>query len=97
MPVSVNEIREKFAQLKYEQLLADKYFIETCFSKNFESRTAREKMDDMKMRIKAHRLQREGITMIDCHLPQTGCDSEGMETTTTTIPPQTTTTTVGIR
>lgn len=40
-----------FANLKYEQLLAEKYFIETCFSKKFESYTAKQKLKDMWMEI----------------------------------------------
>jgi hypothetical protein len=40
-----------FASLKYEQLLTEKYFIETCFSKNYESYTAKQKLKDLWMQI----------------------------------------------
>lgn len=52
MSVNANEIKGKFAALKYEQLLSDKYFIETCFSKKFESKPSKEKLDDMVFDIK---------------------------------------------
>jgi len=42
-------VKCKFASLKYEQLLTDKYFIETCFSKKYESYTAKEKLKDLWM------------------------------------------------
>lgn len=45
-------VKCKFASLKYEQLLSDKYFIETCFSKKYESYTAKEKLRDMWMQIR---------------------------------------------
>lgn len=48
MSVSVNCI---FANLKYEQLLMEKYFIETCFSKKFESYPARQRLKDLWMQI----------------------------------------------
>lgn len=41
----------KFANLKYEQLLSDKYFIETCFSKKFESYSSKQKLFDLFMKI----------------------------------------------
>lgn len=40
-----------FAKLKCEQLLSDKYFVETCFSKKFESYTAKNKLKDLWMQI----------------------------------------------
>jgi hypothetical protein len=42
----------KFANLKYEQLLSEKYFVETCFSKKYESYTAKQKLKDTFMQIK---------------------------------------------
>lgn len=42
----------EFANLKYEQLLADKYFIKTCFSKKEESFKAKEKLFDLLLKIK---------------------------------------------
>ena len=49
--MSVN-VKCKFASLKYEQLLSDKYFIETCFSKKYESYPAKEKLRDLFMEIR---------------------------------------------
>ena len=40
-----------FANLKYEQLLSAKYFVETCFSKKYESYTAKQKLKDLWMQI----------------------------------------------
>lgn len=40
-----------FAGLKYEQLLSEKYFVETCFSKKYESYTAKQKLKDLWMHI----------------------------------------------
>lgn len=40
-----------FASLKYEQLLSEKYFIQTCFSKKYESYTAKQRLKDMWMEI----------------------------------------------
>lgn len=93
MNVSVNQLREKFATLKFEQLLAEKYFIETCFSKKFESLPAREELKNLQLRMAVHRHESLGIVMMDCNLPQEGCDADGLETTTTTT--TTTTTLVG--
>lgn len=42
-------VKCQFASLKYEQLLSDKYFIETCFSKKYESYTAKQKLKDLWM------------------------------------------------
>lgn len=76
--MSVN-VKCKFASLKYEQLLSDKYFIETCFSKKYESYTAKQKLKDLYMEIKM-------VTkVLSCVLSVT--------TTTTVCPPATTTTT----
>ena len=40
-------VKCEFADLKYEQLLSDKYFVETCFSRKYESYTAKEQLRDM--------------------------------------------------
>lgn len=40
-------VKCKFASLKYEQMLSSKYFIETCFSKKYESYTAKERLRDL--------------------------------------------------
>lgn len=42
----------EFGDLKYEQLLSEKYFVETCFSKKNESYTNRQKLKDMFMKIR---------------------------------------------
>ena len=42
----------KFADLKYEQLLTEKYFVETCFSKKFESYPPSQKVKDLYMAIR---------------------------------------------
>ena len=49
--MSVN-VKCKFAELKYEQLLNDKYFVATCFSKKYESYSSREKLRDLFMEIR---------------------------------------------
>lgn len=40
-----------FSSLKYEQLLSTKYFVETCFSKKFESYPPEQKLKDLWMKI----------------------------------------------
>lgn len=45
-------VKCQFASLKYEQLLSEKYFIETCFSKKYESYTSKQKLKDLFMIIK---------------------------------------------
>lgn len=42
----------QFAELKYEQLLSEKYFVKTCFSKKEESYSAKEKLADLLIKIK---------------------------------------------
>ena len=48
---AVANIKCQFANLKYEQLLSDKYFVETCFSKKLESYTSFQKLKDLYMSI----------------------------------------------
>ena len=57
------DLKCKFADLKYEQLLSDKYFIETCFSKKFTSYPAKQNLIDMLFEV------RSKLKNI-CHLPQ---------------------------
>lgn len=45
-------VNVKYADLKYEQLLSEKYLVITCFSKKYESYSSRQKLKDMFMRIK---------------------------------------------
>ena len=51
IPMDANAKCE-FAELKYEQLLNEKYFIKTCFSKKDESFTAKQKLADLLIKIK---------------------------------------------
>jgi hypothetical protein len=44
----------RFSTLKYEQLLSEKYFIETCFSKKHESYTSKNKLKDLALKIKCN-------------------------------------------
>lgn len=44
-------VKCNFADLKYEQLLSEKYFVETCFSKKYESYPSKQKLKDMWMKI----------------------------------------------
>lgn len=50
MNASVN-LKCDFANLKYEQLLTDKYFVGTCFSKKYESYSSKQKLIDLIFRI----------------------------------------------
>lgn len=50
IPMSV-DVKCDFANLKYEQLLSNKYLVETCFSKKYESYSAKQKLKDMWMQI----------------------------------------------
>lgn len=54
MSVNVNDLKCKFAELKFEQLLASKYFVETCFSKKHESYSSKQKLYDLLLKIKAY-------------------------------------------
>ena len=42
----------KFAKLKYEQLLSDKYFVKTCFSRKIDSIPAKQRLLDLLLAIK---------------------------------------------
>lgn len=48
-------VKCEFAYLKYEQLLAEKYFVETCFSKKYESYTAKQKLLDLAFKVKCNK------------------------------------------
>lgn len=50
MHVNVN--KSKFADLKYEQLLTEKYFVETCFSKKYDSYSAKNRLIDLLFKTK---------------------------------------------
>lgn len=49
------DLKCKFANLKYEQLLSDKYFVETCFSKQYESYDAKQKLADIYLKLKCNK------------------------------------------
>lgn len=49
--VDVSEIKCAFANLKYEQLMADKYFIKSISSKEFVSYPAEDRRIDMLFKI----------------------------------------------
>lgn len=53
MTVSAN-LKCEFANLRYEKLLSEKYFVETCFSKKYESYTACQKLKDLWLKIKSN-------------------------------------------
>lgn len=42
----------KFAELKYEQLLHEKYFVNTCFSRKDESLSMKEKLSNLLLKIR---------------------------------------------
>jgi hypothetical protein len=46
------ELKSQMARLKYEQLLSDKYFVETCFSKKFDSFSAKHRLTVLLAKIK---------------------------------------------
>jgi len=48
-------VKCQFAQLKYEQLLAEKYFVKTCFSKKEESNSSKQKLRDLLIKIKCNK------------------------------------------
>lgn len=48
-------IKSEFAKLKYEQLLSEKYFVETCFSKKFDSLPPKQILIDLLFKIKCNK------------------------------------------
>ncbi len=56
------ELKCKFADLKYEQLLSDKYFIETCFSKKYSSYPATQNLADMLFEIRSESKEETSVT-----------------------------------
>lgn len=50
--MSVNA-KEKFANLKWEQLLAEKYFVESCFSRKSKSYPPKQQLTDLLMKIQS--------------------------------------------
>lgn len=62
MNVSANKC--KFAELKYEQLLSEKYFVETCFSKKFSSYNSKQQLADILFEISANPPENVSFTTI---------------------------------
>lgn len=54
MSVSAN-LKCEFSNLKFEQLLSEKYFIETCFSKKYESYPSKQRLIDLIFKIKCNK------------------------------------------
>ncbi len=59
-------VKCKFADLKYEQLLSDKYFVETCFSKKYDSYSQKNKLKDWYLEIKLDCCESFAVT----HIPE---------------------------
>lgn len=93
MSVAAN-LKCDFAELKYEQLLTEKYFIETCFSKKYDSYPAKERLQDMLLKIRANDVfplsKTTEVEEIDCETTTTTTTT----TSTTTTSSTTTTTTI---
>lgn len=53
--MSMLNIKSKFAILKYQQLLSDKYFVETCFSKKFDSYSSKQQLIDLLFKTKCNK------------------------------------------
>ncbi len=67
--MSVNaDLKCKFADLKYEQLLTEKYFIETCFSKKYSSYSSKQQLKDMWFEIKATNSEKVATTTVAAEL-----------------------------
>ena len=68
-------VKCNFADLKYEQLLSDKYFVETCFSKKYSSYTSKQKLINMFMLLKDRMTEYicppTPIDIFDCSFDQT--------------------------
>ena len=47
------DLKCNFSKLKYEQLLSDKYFTETCFSRKYSSYIPKQQLADMMFEIKS--------------------------------------------
>lgn len=54
MSVNVN-LKAKFANLKFEQLLSDKYLVETCFSIKTTSITSKQKLANLSLKLKLYK------------------------------------------
>lgn len=54
MSANANSLKCDFANLKYEQMLTDKYFIETCFSRKDQSYSSKNKLIDILFKIKCY-------------------------------------------
>jgi hypothetical protein len=47
------DLKCKFADLKHEQFLSDKYFVETCFSKKYASYLPKQQLIDILFEIRS--------------------------------------------
>ena len=70
-----------FASLKYEQLLRDKYFVQTCFSKSFDSYPPKEVLNDMFMVLRTDKEEKKS-TNKQCYKEEP-CITTSTSTTTT--------------
>lgn len=50
MAMNVN-VKSEFAFLKWQQMLSEKYFVETCFSKKHDSYNSSQKLKDLWLKI----------------------------------------------
>lgn len=55
MSASVSQLKIKFASLLYQRMMGAKYFVETCFSKKYDSMNALEEIEDLRLRIKTNK------------------------------------------
>lgn len=90
--MSVNA-KASFAKLKFEQLLNDKYFVETCFSKKFESYSSKQKLIDILFSIRESDKCVTFSEPIECYDDIVFPTTTSTSTTTTTTVATTTTTT----
>jgi hypothetical protein len=81
MPANAN-VKCDFASLKHEQMLGDKYFIETCFSKKYNSYPPKEVLNDTYMVI---RMENNDKSSSNKHCPKEEICVTISTTTTTTI------------
>jgi hypothetical protein len=68
--------------LKYEQLLSEKYFVETCFSKKYESYSSFQKLKNMYVGLRLEFTEKCSYTS-----PATEYCTTTTSTTTTTTEP----------
>lgn len=52
MATTASANKLEFADLKYQQLLKEKYFVETCFSNKVDSTSSKQQLIDLLFKIK---------------------------------------------